>query len=295
MKKVFILAFITCIVHWQNTVAQDENDTSENTVQPTIMVIPFVKEGDDIRKVIEDDPNKRISISAVKQGFDSRNYTTIDFIGKLKSMSRESAMAGENQVSIKQLIVENSGADIYVEVDYILTESESGSMVEIILQGYDAFSGQSLSNATGRSRIFKTYKLGILAEDATKECIEDFLNIMIQKFTNIVENGRTVTINITLGAESEYNMDSRVGAKSIPLKFAIRQWLKKKSYKGYYHLQGSTKTNISVDDFRIPIKNEYGENYQLDEFEFEVFTFFEDLGLAASTSIVGTSMQISID
>ncbi len=289
---VYILFACFCL---QPSLGQSQSSEPDQTVQPTIMVIPFTKEGEDIRTIIEDDPNKRISMSSVKQGFDSRGFTTIDFRARLKASNNTSIMQGEDQTSIKQQIIENSGADIYVEVDYILTESASGNMVEIILQGYDVFSGQSLSNATGRSRIFKTDKMGILAEQATESCIEDFLNIMNQKFSDIVANGRTVVINITLSLDSEYNMDSRVGYDEIPLKFAIRKWLKERSYKGYYHLKGSSQTHISVDDFRIPLKNEYGENYQLDEFEFEVFNFFEELGLAATTTINGTQLLISIN
>ncbi|MDW3195089.1 MAG: DUF6175 family protein [Cytophagales bacterium] len=287
------LLFIVLLIVSRLNLAQEAQ--GENTVQPTIMVIPFTKEGEDIRTIIEEDPNKRISMSEVKQGFDSRGFTTLDFRAKLKAATQNSALSGMDQTSIKRQIIENSGADIYVEVDYILTASDNGNMVEIILEGYDAYSAQSLSNATGRSRIFRTDKLGILAEQATESCIEDFLNVMNEKFANIVENGRTITLSFTLSETSTYDMNTRIGDKDIPLKFAIRKWLKEKSYKGYYHLQGSSAANITVDDFRIPLKNEYGENYQIDEFEFEVFNFFDDMGMDATTSIVGTSMQISIN
>ena len=289
--KLHCLLFTLFFVQAIHTLAQE----SQNTVQPTIMVVPYVKEGEDIRNILESDPNKRISISSVKQGFDRRGFTTIDFEAKLKAVTKNALMQGEDQTSIKQQIIELSGADIYVEVDYILTKGSAGTMVEIILQGFDAFSGQSLSNQTGRSRLFRTENIGILSEQATESCIEPFLDVMQQKFTQIVENGRTITIRITLSQNAEISMSERVGSDNIPLKFAILKWLKQKSHKGYYHVQGTSDTYMFVDDFRIPLKSDNGENYQIDSFELDVFTFFEELQLSASTTVSGTSMLVTLN
>ena len=55
------------------------------TVQPKIMVIPYVKEGEDLRTILEDDVNKRIALTKIKEAFDSRGFTTVDFVAKLKS------------------------------------------------------------------------------------------------------------------------------------------------------------------------------------------------------------------
>ena len=49
------------------------------TVQPKIMVIPYTKQGEDIRTILENDVNKRITLTKVKEAFDSRGYTTVDF------------------------------------------------------------------------------------------------------------------------------------------------------------------------------------------------------------------------
>jgi hypothetical protein len=38
------------------------------TVQPKIMVIPYTKEGEDLRTVLENDENKRIAIAKIKEG-----------------------------------------------------------------------------------------------------------------------------------------------------------------------------------------------------------------------------------
>ena len=78
MKKSIIqtVLFLLCMLP---TIAQ-------NVVQPKIMVIPYTKEGEDIRTVLEADENKRIVLTKIKEAFDERGVTTIDFIAKLKAM-----------------------------------------------------------------------------------------------------------------------------------------------------------------------------------------------------------------
>ena len=58
---------------------------AQTVVQPKIMVIPYTKEGEDIRTVLEEDSNKRIALSKIKEAFDERGVSTIDFVARLKA------------------------------------------------------------------------------------------------------------------------------------------------------------------------------------------------------------------
>lgn len=44
------------------------------------MVIPYTMQGEDIRTVLENDVNKRIALTKIKEAFDQRGYTTVDFL-----------------------------------------------------------------------------------------------------------------------------------------------------------------------------------------------------------------------
>ena len=77
MKKSIILlltTFLYCMAWAQSA-----------TVQPKIMVIPYTKQGEDIAQIIENDINKRIVLAKIREAFDSRGFTTVDFNAKLKS------------------------------------------------------------------------------------------------------------------------------------------------------------------------------------------------------------------
>ena len=72
------------------------------TVQPKIMVIPFTKQGEDIRAILEQDVNKRIAITKIKEAFDARGFTTVDFVAKLKAAKDNNVFTSENQTDIKR-------------------------------------------------------------------------------------------------------------------------------------------------------------------------------------------------
>ena len=46
------------------------------TVQPKIMVIPFTKAGEDIRTILENDVNKRITLAKIKEAFDNGTFVS---------------------------------------------------------------------------------------------------------------------------------------------------------------------------------------------------------------------------
>ena len=99
MKKIFIILLLFTISKSAFTQA------TVNTVQPKIMVIPYVKEGEDIRTVLEADFNKRTAISEVKKAFDARGFTTVDFVGKLKAAKDNQIMTSDNQTDLKTQII----------------------------------------------------------------------------------------------------------------------------------------------------------------------------------------------
>lgn len=171
-------------------------------VQPKIMVIPYTKEGQDLRTILEQDENTRIAIAKIKEGFDSRGFTTVDFVAKLKAAKDNNIFTSDNQTDIKTQIIEMSGADVYVQSEVIVDKSQSGNSVKLILTAYEISTGNSLSNKVGESGRFYTDDFNKLASKAVESCIEDFLNIMQTKFTDIVNNGKSILIDISFDQSS---------------------------------------------------------------------------------------------
>ncbi len=265
------------------------------TVQPKIMVIPYVKQGEDIRTVLENDVNKRIAITKIKEAFDNRGFTTVDFVAKLKAANDNAAFASDNKTDLKSMIIQSSGADIYVEAEVDVLISETGNSVKIIVTGYEISTGNSLANKIGESGKFYTDDIGKLASKAIENCAEGFLNVMQMKFTDIVENGKSIIVNFGFDEMSELRMSSEVGTQGLLLSDEIELWMEENAYKNNYHIQGTTDNQMIFDDVRIPLKDPAtGNNYNTNKFGLEIFKFMRSLEIQISRDIKGNTIFITI-
>lgn len=165
MKKKLILLLTILSICLSYTYAQELTSKVENiaTAKPKIMVIPYTHQGEDIRMVLESDVNKRIALTKIKEAFDQRGYTTVDFFGRVKTLSKANALGSNQQQDAKSLIIQQSGADIYVEAEISILDSPTGNSVKIIMSGYDVSTGNSLANAVCESGRFYTEDYGKLA------------------------------------------------------------------------------------------------------------------------------------
>jgi hypothetical protein len=297
----FQLCFFANIVNLfgQNVSKEPDATKPVQTVQPKIMVIPYTKEGENIRTILEDDVNKRIAITKIKESFDSRGFTTVDFVAKLKAAKDNNAFTADNQTDIKAQIIQMSGADVYVQAEVIVDTTKVGTKTEnsvkIILTGYEASTGNSLSNKVGESGKFYTDDIGKLASKAVDSIAVDFLNVMQTKFTDIVENGKSILVEISFEKESKYKMSSELGADALPLSDQIEEWMGKNAYKNNYHIQGTTDVKMIFDDVRIPLKDEKTDNnYNPNKFALELYKFLKTFNLETKKDIKGNTIFITI-
>lgn len=288
MKKI-ILTLIMFVVFLASANAQQTV-----TVQPKIMVVPFVKEGEDIRNVLENDVNKRIVLTKIKEAFDSRGFTTVDFLGRLKALSKANGLAMDNQSDLKTMIIQQSGADIYVDAEIDVVLSGSGNGVKVIMTAYDTSTGNSLANKVGDSGKFYTDDIGRLASKAVEGQADAFLNVMQTKFNDIVANGRSINVTIGFAQTSQYSMSSEVGANGFALSDEIEMWMSENAYKGNYHIQGTTEKQMIFDDVRIPLKDDNGNNYNINKFGLKFMMFARKMGLQIGRDISNNTLIITI-
>ena len=285
MKRVitvFAFVFISLML-WAQSV----------TVQPKIMVIPYTKQGEDISQVIENDVNKRIVLAKIREAFDSRGFTTIDFAAKLKSLSRTEGLSQGSQADLKSMIVQQSGADIYVEAEMDILLSSSGNSVKTILTAYDISTGGSLSNKVGESGKFYTDDIGKLGSKAVEKVADEFLDIIQVKFTDIVNNGRSIVVDFGFEDTSTITMSTEIGNEGLALSDQLELWMSEHAYKNNYHIQGTTDKKMIFDDVRIPIKDDNGNNYNINKFGLEFLKFARSLGLQISRNTANNTLVIT--
>lgn len=274
------------------------NVNGQTVVQPKIMVIPYTKEGEDIRTVLENDENKRIVLTKIKEAFDERGVTTIDFVAKLKAMESANVFNMDNKQDIKSQIIDMSGADIYVEAEIICGQrrvnSQLESRVKITMTAYESATGASLANKIGESGVFYTSDIGTLGMKAVSSCADDFLSVIQQKFSEVSESGKSMMLQIGFAENSTFTMESEVGAQGLTLQDEIELYVEQKSYNNNYHLQGVSANKMVFDDVKLPLTDTSGSNYSVSRFGMDMNKFFRSLGISITRDIKGNALYITI-
>lgn len=269
-----------------------------NQIQPSIIVIPYKTEGQKYRAILENPSTgfqKRMAISRVKEAFDSRGFTTYDFEAELKKGETAGSFSADAQTDEKDVIVKNSGADIFVTVDINVEKGSSGTEVKMIIQGYESATARSLSNKDASSGKFYTDDIAKLAGKCVDNIKEDFLNVLQSKFTEIVNNGRSLYVEFVVSPDASLNFQSEVGDDGDLLSELIMEWLKKNSYKNYAKKGGSTALKMIYDDVRIPLKRQDdGTNYEIEEFGKILRKYLRSIGVTASVEYPRGQMIITI-
>lgn len=264
------------------------------TEKPKIMVIPYTAEGEDIRTVLENDVNKRIALTKIKEAFDQRGYTTVDFFAKVKALSKATALGNTQQQDLKTMIVQQSGADVYVEAEISLLESPTGNAMKVILSGYETSTANSLANAVCESGKFYTDDYGKLTSRAIETGADNFLNTMQDKLLDIADNGQSISVTIGIDGGSAWTFDQEVGGDGLALSDALELWVEKNAYKSNYHIQGTTDKQMLFDDIRIPLKDDNGRTYNINKFGLKLLTFFRDLGIKIERTTSNNMLVVTI-
>lgn len=269
--------------------------TEVNTIQPTIMLVPRIQEGEDIRTILDQDESLRVVISKLSEAFNERGFAPIDFLAKLKNYQENNLINATNQEDILAEIVELSGADIYVAVDMIYSESSSGNSVTIILNGYDSYTAASLANKTETSP--KMYAEFLpLAGKAIEKITEGFLVLLQSQFTQIVEDGRAVYVEFSLSPNASVDFDTEMDVSGLPLSDTVEEWMEENAYKNNYHIAGVTSKKLIYDQVRIPVRDpKNNRNYTPNKFALEIYKFIKSLNLSPDKFIKGGKIMITIE
>ena len=276
MKKnkliLAILAFLNCLAFTsfsQNTATNSGGQV--NQIQPSIISVPLKTKGQKYRDLIEDPLqgfNRRTAMNVVDNAFKTKGFVTYDFVGQLEKTETASAFTQNAQVDEQDLIVNNSGADIFVTIDIDVSKGTSGTEVTLFLVAREAASGAKLSiSKPGRSGLRYTDNIPKLTELALDNIKEDFLNELQLSFTKIVNDGRSVFIKFVLDQDATITYRSEIGTDGDLLSESIGDWLGQNAFKNYVRPGGSTARELVFEDVHLPLKDQAtGLNYPIKDF-----------------------------
>ena len=270
---------------------------TEDVVLPTVMVVPYKRDGESYSKILQSDYDRRIAVSSVQDGFEQRNISTVDLQGKIDAVARRMAYeqnAGNADSSDKQLLM-TSGADVYVTVDINKDIKPEGSRVALILKAYETASGNIIASKTATPvRRFSTTAIDALCKHTVDGYLQEFLDDIVKNFRPA--GGTHVVLQFSIGGSSYMTMNSSAGANGYSLSNIIRQWVRKNAYQGKYHLQGVMDESMIFDYVTIPPKDTDGLRMDAAQFGFLLEQYLkESEGIGCSVRVDGNNILVTIE
>ena len=267
----------------------------QSMVLPTIMVVPYKRDGETYSSVLADDFDRRMAVGKVQEGFEARNVTTVDVDAKLAAAKRcvefGANDAGSND---KQLII-NSGADVYVVVDLKKDVNAEGARVSLIMKAYETSSGSILAAKDAITRRYAKASTDALCSYAIQDNLQAFLDDICKNFSKQASTGKRITLQFAIDGSSSMTMNDRVGKDNYPLSNVIHQWVRKNSHNGKYHLQGMVDTCVIFDYVTIPPRDEDGYTMDTAQFGFKIEAWMNDtVGVPCTSRVDGTTLYITI-
>ena len=268
---------------------------TSNQVQPKIMVIPYTKEGEDLRKVIEADLNRRIAITKVKEAFDKLGFSTVDFVQVIKGFKKDDGMQSTAQTDLKSSIIQQSRCDIYVEIEMVPAGGPQDVRVTLNATSYLASNATSLANKSVTVGPYHDVLIEKVVERATTVALEGLLPTMQEKFNGFVADGVPIRMEISVVQGAAKDLTQTAGPDGDELSDVIRDWLKKAAYKNNFHVSGVTALHMAVDEIRIPMFDPATKlNYDPNDFGQELVRYLRTLNVKANRSVTGGVIYVEL-
>jgi len=298
MKEKFCTGAIMVCLLMFFSITQGQTQAAK-TPKPKIMVIPKIKEGEDLKKMYDSSQNIRVAIAKIEEVFLGKEANLVSFDAKLKQVeqNRRINSTSGNQEDSKSMVLQMSGADVYVEaeVNVVRHSQFNANSVSVILNAYQNGTSNLLGVKEGRSRINATEDIGLLTSLAMDTISVGFLNLMQIKWDDIYKNGQSIYVQFTLGSNVRYDFESELGHPAKMLSELIDDWFQQHTVNGVFNNQGVVGNMMIISDARTPLKNPANPNanYTGQNFYSDISKFIKSLGLQLRREI-GTNNKIII-
>lgn len=266
----FIFLFIS-VLSIQYGFSQCDNI---ETVQPTIMVIPWTRTDEDILNKIEYDANFRTVLSVIKDAFIQKDFNTEDFITEYENLLKDNAVSLNKSAKddIIKNIIENTTADILVKAEIRINHGNLGNYIGVELSAEEVGTGENLANLPepeAQSGQVRTENYSKLAYKALYDHggLDRFLNDMNKSFSFVRKKGKTVSVKIEISNNADINFDTEMDDDYNFFSDLIMSWVKIHANKNNYHIKGNTENLMYFDVIKIPLFDEECNNYNASSFE----------------------------
>lgn len=278
-------------VHKNTGFGEKKKEEKRLVARPKIMVVPFKKDGESYKQILENDRDLRAAVSEVQKGFENLDIETENILNNVNSINRRQqyeSNADAADSNDKQLLL-SSDADVYVVVDLEKNISAGGSSVSVIMTAYETATNNIWATENSWTNTFRTTNVSALCSYAVRDYLPEFLK-QIEKNFNEPSSG---VIQFSVSNSAMVTMRDRC-KNGRRLSDFIQEWLDDNAYDGQYHAQGIVDESAIFDDVLIPRADSRGKKMNSEKFAGLLCDALYEIGVDTRFVTEGNNMIITI-
>ncbi len=235
---------------------------------PTLTVVPFTRENENVRSLLENNQMLSHAVSKITSEFSKNGYRTKDFISMVQKAKNSDLTTEGSQSDAVSMMIQNLSTDIVVmaKINYIPRPNNQGE-VSLELNATEKQTATTLASSTFLSGRYMTTDSVRLADYAISKIKKDFFTTLQTAFLEIVRNGRELSVQMVLDQNVEdWDFDQPSPESGEEFKVELEDWLAANAMNGVYDMSRSSDKIIDLT-VRIPIWDEKtGRAYSVSTF-----------------------------
>lgn len=148
--------------------------------------------------------------------------------------------------------------DIILELSWDVKDFGPKHSIAYILEARDAYTGKSIGAASGTGAQSFTADVDVLLEEAIVANMDNFVNRLMDHFTEMQTIGREITLDIKVFANNAAGVDLETEFDGEELVDIIESWLQYNTVQGRFSRQYSSENVANFTQVRIPVYDERG-------------------------------------
>jgi hypothetical protein len=282
--KIIILLNLFLVLH-VSILAQNSSEKSSKPIakKPTIMVKPSLvwlnknnftaridNQGSEVtvpnyEKALNENIDLKLAIATINNLYNDRSYPLKSLEQTLKNINQEnseivniSSKSGSTiSEGVLDLIRRTANADIELDLTWEVKTNGPYNSITFILEALDTYSGKAIASVSGIGQPSLTSNIQILLKEAVLQNVDNLNSQLQNHFNDLIENGREVSLKISVFSDSEIDIETEVQTSddklSLELGEAIENWLSKNTINKQFNTINATDRNMSFEQVRIPL------------------------------------------
>ncbi len=155
-------------------------------------------------------------------------------------------------------VARTAKCDIILELTWDVKDFGPKHSLSYILEGRDAYTSKSIGAASGTGAPSFTADVDVLLEEAIVANMDNFINRLLDHFTEMQTIGREITLDIKVFSNNAAGIDLETEFGDDELLDVINNWLQLNTVQGRFTMPYASENVANFTQVRIPVYDERG-------------------------------------